>query len=78
MKIQEEPENKKTSSGLTMPNPNVADGIEEAVVITADTDKVSESDRVLIYRGAGKEFENPSKPGERLRTIALNEIIVIL
>lgn len=77
VKIQSEPESMKTASGLSLPNPNVTDGIESGTVITADTEKVSEGDHVLIYRGAGKEFTCPAD-NERYRVIALSEIIVIL
>lgn len=75
--IQKEPESTKTASGLSLPNPNVADGIESAIVVSADTDKVKCGDKVLIYKGCGKEFTNPDD-NKRYRVIALSEIIVVL
>lgn len=76
--IQKEPESTKTASGLSLPNPNVADGIESAIVVTSgNNDQVTKGDRVLIYKGSGKEFTNPDD-GKRYRVIALSEIIVIL
>lgn len=76
VEVQQEPESTKTASGLSLPNPNVTDGIESAIVVTADTDKVAEGDKVLIYRGSGKEFTCPTD-GKRYRVVALSEIIVI-
>ena len=77
VKVQEAETATKTASGLSIPNPNTADGIEEAVVIDSDHESVSEGDRVLIYAGAGKEFGNP-ETGERLRVVTANEVIIVL
>lgn len=76
VKTIEEPKTIKTNSGLSMPNPDAQYGIEKAVVVTADTDKVKEGDKVLIYSGAGHKFLNPTD-GKEYRVIALSEIVVI-
>jgi len=76
VKIQKEPETTKTSSGLSLPNPNTADRIETAVVISSDNENVKVGEKVLINQGAGKEFTCPTDH-ERYRTIGANEIIVI-
>ena len=39
--IQKEPESTKTASGLSLPNPNVADGIESAIVVLLHYQKLS-------------------------------------
>jgi len=74
--VQKEPETTKTSSGLSIPNPNTTDYIESAIVVSSDNEAVKEGDKVLINKGAGKEFTCPTD-GKRYRTIGANEIIVI-
>ncbi len=76
VKVQKEPETTKTPAGLSIPNPNVQDRIEQAVVVASGYDTVKVGDKVLINLGAGKEFTCPTD-NERYRTIAANEIIVI-
>jgi co-chaperonin GroES (HSP10) len=74
--IVAEPETTKTASGLSMPNPNVQDKVEKAIVVSSDSQKVKEGENLLINLGSGKEFTSPSD-GKRYRVIAPNEIIVI-
>ena len=74
--IVAEPETTKTASGLSMPNPNVQDKVEKAVVVSSDYPGATEGDKLLINLGSGKEFTCPTD-GKRYRVIAPNEIIII-
>jgi co-chaperonin GroES (HSP10) len=74
--IVAEPETTKTASGLSMPNPNVQDKVEKAVVVSSDNPKIKEGENLLINLGSGKEFTCPTD-SKRYRVIAPNEIIVI-
>ena len=42
--IVAEPETTKTASGLSMPNPNVQDKVEKAIVVSSDSPKVKEGE----------------------------------
>lgn len=73
-------ENDVEQSGLLFPNLLKNDGFEKAEVISVSSehsDKVSDGDIVLIYKGSGKEFHHPDN-NETYRIVNISEIPVIL